>query len=87
MPDDACIKLGAEVSDIHGVSARAMVRGLIEDESEAVLLSHARGALKRETGRTRHGNNTIRMILRECTNAARMTKSTPISKYRILMVW
>jgi len=28
--DDAGIKLGAVVSDIHGVSARAMVKGLIE---------------------------------------------------------
>lgn len=49
MLDDAGIKLGAVVSDIHGVSARAMVRGLIEGQSEAVLLSHARGALKRKT--------------------------------------
>jgi transposase len=190
MLDDAGIKLGAVVSDIHGVSARAMVRGLIEGQSEAVLLSHARGALKRKTeelaasldgdlserhlfvlrhlsesidalprqladidaylmramqpyawahrllqtipgidataaalilieigqdmarfgsperlacwaalspgnhesagkrksGRTRHGNNTIRFILCECANAARMTKSTLASKYRSLMV-
>ena len=49
MLDDAGIKLGAVVSDIHGVSARAMVRGLIEGQSQAVLLSHARGALKRKT--------------------------------------
>ena len=49
MLDDAGIKLGAVVSDIHGVSARAMVRGLIEGESEAMLLAHARGALKRKT--------------------------------------
>jgi transposase len=47
--DDAGIKLGAVVSDIHGVSARAMVRGLIEGQSEAMLLSHARGALKNKT--------------------------------------
>jgi transposase len=47
--DDAGIKLGAVVSDIQGVSARAMVRGLIEGQSEAVLLSHARGALKHKT--------------------------------------
>lgn len=190
MLDDAGIKLGAVVSDIHGVSARAMVRGLIEGQSEAVLLSHARGALKRKTeelaasldgdlserhlfvlrhlsesidalprqladidaylmramqpyawahslrqtipgidataaalilieigqdmarfgsperlacwaalspgnhesagkrksGRTRHGNNTLRFILCECANAARMTKSTLASKYRSLMV-
>ena len=49
MLDDAGIKLGAVVSDIHGVSARAMVRGLIKGQSEAMLLSHARGALKRKT--------------------------------------
>jgi hypothetical protein len=40
MLDDAGIKLGAVVSDIHGVSARAMVRGLIEGQSEAALLAH-----------------------------------------------
>jgi transposase len=188
--DDAGIKLGAVVSDIHGVSARAMVRGLIEGQSEAALLAHARGALKRKTeelaasldgelsarhlfvlrhlsdsvealqcqlaeidaylmtgmkpyawahellqtipgideaaaalilieigddmarfgsperlaswaalspgnhesagkrksGRTGHGNNTIRYILCECANAARMTKSTLAAKYKSLMV-
>ena len=47
--DDAGIKLGAVVSDINGVSARAMVQGLIEGQSPAVLLAHARGALKRKT--------------------------------------
>jgi hypothetical protein len=45
--DDAGIKLGALVADIHGVSARAMVRGLIAGHPAAVLLSHARGALER----------------------------------------
>lgn len=49
MLDDGGIKLGAVVADIDGVSARAMVRGLIEGQTEAVLLSHARGALKRKT--------------------------------------
>ncbi len=190
MLEDAGIKLGAVVSDIQGVSARAMVRGLIEGQSQATLLGHARGALKRKTeelaasldgelsqrhlfvlrhlsqsieaaqsqlaeideylmhamqpyawahellqtipgidevgaalivieigddmqrfgspqrlacwaalspgnnesagkrksGRTRHGNNTIRYILCECANAARMTKSTLASKYKSLMV-
>ena len=47
--DDAGIKLGAVVSDINGVSARAMVQGLIEGQGEAALLAHARGALKRKT--------------------------------------
>ena len=41
---------------------------------------------KRKSGRTRHGNNTIRYILCECANAARMTKSTLAAKYRSLMV-
>lgn len=190
MLEDAGIKLGAVVSDIQGVSARAMVQGLIDGQSEAVLLGHARGALKRKTqelaasldgelsarhlfvlrqlsqniqatqrqladidaylmqamqpyawahallqtipgidevaaavilieigedmqrfgspqrlacwaalspgnnesagkrrsGRTRHGNNTIRYILCECANAARATKSTLASKYKSLMV-
>jgi transposase len=41
---------------------------------------------KRKSGRTRHGNNTIRYILCECANAARMTKSTLASKFKSLMV-
>jgi transposase len=49
MLDDAGIKRGAVVADIHGVSARAMVRGLIEGQSQVMLLSHARGSLKRKT--------------------------------------
>jgi len=47
--DDAGIKLGAVVADIDGVSARAMVKGLIEGDAPASLLAHARGALKRKT--------------------------------------
>ena len=188
--DDAGIKLGAVVSDIHGVSARAMVKGLIEGRDVTALLGLARGALKRKreelalslegdlstrhlfvlghihdhiealqaelaeidayliaamapyawahgllqtipgidqiaaalivieigddmqrfggparlaswaalspgnhesagkrkSGRTRHGNSTVRYILCECANAARMTKSTLAAKYRSLMV-
>lgn len=42
-------KLGAVISDINGVSARAMARGLNEGHSPAVLLAQARGALKRKT--------------------------------------
>ena len=38
------------------------------------------------SGRTRHGNSTIRYILCECANAARMTKSTLAAKYKSLMV-
>jgi len=188
--DDAGIKLGAVVSDIQGVSARAMVKGLIEGRDATDLLGLARGALKlkreelalsldgdlsarhlfvlghihahiealqaelaqidayliaamapyawahgllqtipgidqiaaalilieigddmtrfgaaerlaswaalspgnnesagkRKSGRTRHGNSTIRYILCECANAARMTKSTLAAKYKSLMV-
>ncbi len=188
--DDAGIKLGAVVSDINGVSARAMVKGLIEGQSVSMLLDQARGALKlkreelalslegelsarhlfvlkhihahietlqaeladidaylmaamlpyawahellqtipgidqiaaaliliemgddmtrfgaperlacwaalspgnnesagkRKSGRTGHGNSTIRYILCECANAARMTKSTLAAKYKSLMV-
>jgi transposase len=47
--DDGGIKLGAVVSDVNGVSARAMVKGLIEGQSLAELLAHARGALKGKT--------------------------------------
>lgn len=47
--DDGGIKLGAVVSDIKGVSARAMLKGLIAGQGQAELLAHARGALKRKT--------------------------------------
>ena len=44
--DDGGIKLGGVVSDINGVSARAMVARLIEGKSIGELLDMARGALK-----------------------------------------
>lgn len=44
--DDAGIRLGGVVSDIHGVSAQAMIRGLIAGESLAQLLRCSRGRLK-----------------------------------------
>ena len=44
--DDGGIKLGAVVSDINGVSARAMVKGLIEQHSIEQLLAMARGRLQ-----------------------------------------
>lgn len=44
--DDAGIKLGCVVSDVNGVSARAMVKGLIEGRDVNTLLGLARGALK-----------------------------------------
>ncbi len=187
--DDAGIKLGSVVSDINGVSATAMVNGLIQGQDVDSLLNLARGALKlkredlqasldgdlsarhmfvlkhihahvhslqselaeidayllaamqpyalahgllqtipgidqiaaaliliemgddmtrfgcaerlaswaalcpgnnesagkRKSGKTRHGNATIRYILCECANAARWTKSTLAAKFRSLM--
>ncbi len=44
--DDGGIKLGAVVSDINGVSARAMVKGLIEQQGIEQLLGMARGRLQ-----------------------------------------
>jgi transposase len=44
--DDAGIKLGAVVSDIDGVSARAMVEGLIEGQPVESLLDLAKGTLR-----------------------------------------
>ncbi len=44
--DDGGIKLGGVVSDINGVSARAMVAGLIDGKPIGELLDMARGALK-----------------------------------------
>ena len=46
MLDDGGIKLGGVVSDINGVSARAMVAGLINGVGIDQLLDMARGALK-----------------------------------------
>jgi transposase len=44
--DDGGIKLGAVVSDIKGVSARAMVAGLVAGKPISELLGMARGSLK-----------------------------------------
>lgn len=44
--DDAGIKLGGVVSDINGVSARAMVAGLLERQPVEQLLALARGRLR-----------------------------------------
>jgi hypothetical protein len=41
---------------------------------------------KRRSGRTREGNHSIRFILCECANAARMTMSTLAAKYKSLIV-
>lgn len=46
--DDAGIKLGGVVSDINGVSARAMIAALIEGRPVAQLLDLARGRLKQK---------------------------------------
>lgn len=46
MLDDGGIKLGAVVSDINGVSARAMVKGLIAQQGIESLLALARGRLQ-----------------------------------------
>jgi transposase len=53
--DDAGIKLGAVVSDIKGVSARAMVAGLVAGKSISEMLDMARGSLKAadEVGKTK----------------------------------
>jgi transposase len=44
--DDGGIKLGAVVSDIKGVSARAMVAGLVAGKPISEMLDMARGSLK-----------------------------------------
>ena len=44
--DDGGVKLGAVVSDINGVSARAMVAGLVDGKSLKEMLNMARGSLK-----------------------------------------
>ena len=47
--DDAGIKLGGVVSDIDGVSARAMVKGLIAGQPIEQLVNLAQGALRKKT--------------------------------------
>jgi transposase len=44
--DDAGIRLGGVVSDIHGVSAQEMIKGLIAGESPKRLIGYARGRMK-----------------------------------------
>jgi transposase len=59
--DDAGIKLGAVVSDSDGVSARAMIEGLIEGKPIAQLPELAKGALrtKRDTLEQALGGGTF----------------------------
>ena len=47
--DDAGIYLGNIVSDINGVSAKAIIKGLIEGKSMKELLKCIRGTLKKKT--------------------------------------
>jgi transposase len=44
--DDAGIRLGGVVSDINGVSSRAMIAGLIEGNPPLELVTYAKGRLK-----------------------------------------
>jgi transposase len=47
--DDAGIKLGGVVADIDGVSARAMIKGLIEGQPVEQLAAMAKGVLRKKT--------------------------------------
>jgi transposase len=46
--DAAGIRLGAVVSDIYGVTAQNILKGLIKGESVETLLSYVKGALKKK---------------------------------------
>ncbi len=72
------IEIGDDMSRFGCAERLASWAGLCPGNNES--------AGKRKSGRTGHGNSTIRYILCECANAARMTKSTLASKYRSLMV-
>ena len=72
------IEIGDDMSRFGCAERLASWAGLCPGNNES--------AGKRKSGRTGHGNSTIRFILCECANAARMTKSTLASKYRSLMV-
>ena len=52
----------------------------------ALSPGNKQSAGKRKSGRTGHGNASIRFILCECANAARNTKPTLAAKYRRLML-
>jgi transposase len=63
--DDGGIKLGAVVSDINGVSARAMVGALIQGRGIGQVLDLARGRLKQkreELGASLEGDLTARHL-------------------------
>ena len=63
--DDGGIKLGAVVSDINGVSARAMVGALIQGNGLGQVLDLARGRLKQkreELGASLEGDLTARHL-------------------------
>jgi transposase len=63
--DDGGIKLGGVVSDINGVSARAMVSALIEGKSIGHMLGLARGKLKQrreELGASLEGDLSARHL-------------------------
>ena len=72
------IEIGDDVSRFGCAERLASWAGLCPGNNES--------AGKRKSGRIGHGNSTIRFILCECANAARMTKSTLSAKYRSLMV-
>ena len=72
------IEIGDNMSRFGCAARLASWAGLCPGNNES--------AGKRKSGRTGHGNSTIRFILCECANAARMTKSTLSAKYRSLMV-
>jgi len=44
--DDAGIRLGGVVSDINGLSARALIEGLIDGKAPGEIVPHVRGRLK-----------------------------------------
>lgn len=51
--DDAGLRLGNVVSDINGVSAKAMIKGIIANESVEVLLTYVKGSLKNKKAKLR----------------------------------
>lgn len=97
--DDAGIKLGEVVSDINGVSARAMI--FIEIGGNPAQFGSAdrlaswaalcpgkhESAGKRKSGRTRHGNPMVRYLLCEAAHAACRSTSAFKARYESLVIW
>jgi len=85
---DAGIRINVLVADIHGASARAMVKALIADKPmhEGICPGNNESAGKRKTGRIRKGNAWVRRLLCEFAQAAARTRCALKAKFDALAI-